>query len=122
MIKQDLPEFGHILAILSEIYDHTISEGVTEWYFELLNEYSISEIQYAAKQILRTNTFHKFPLPAAFIQELNIEKLNQYDQYVLPESTRNMLRDMRKSEQKRIVDLRETIGKRPRPRIAAIPR
>ena len=104
MIKNDLPEFGQAMAILCEIYTHTLSEGAVELYFELLSEYSIAEIQYGIRQILRTRQFHKFPLPAHIIQELDIYRVNEYDQYVLPSATREMLRDMREKEQKRIED------------------
>jgi len=99
MIKQEIPEFGVVLATLAEIYGHDLSETVVEWYFELLKEFTLTEIEYAAKDILRTRTFSKFPLPADFITRLDSHALTNdpIPVYKLPDHQRDKIKKIRQA-------------------------
>ena len=59
------------MATLGTIFQKSLTDSLLDVYFSLLNNYSIEQVEYAAKVIIRTRTITgTFPLPAEFIQAL----------------------------------------------------
>lgn len=71
MKKSDLPKFLEIITALGELYDKQFSEPALGLYFAALERFPIERIEEAAANIIQRQTFHKFPLPAEFIQFLD---------------------------------------------------
>lgn len=70
MTENDRSAFAKIMMTLAEVYDKKLTDQFIKLYMAALVQYSIDEIESAAAQIIRTKTFHKFPLPAEFIEIL----------------------------------------------------
>jgi hypothetical protein len=68
MTDSDKPEFLKLLMAMAELFQRNLSESAIEMYFQALRDYDIRQIQNAAGVILKTKTFHKFPLPGEFIE------------------------------------------------------
>lgn len=94
MLANDKAAFVRIMTIMSETYDKPISEPTVEIYFEILKPFTIKQIQWALKKILSEWSYNKIPPPAEFIKRLDVYKLNEYNQYAMPESLRNEIKDL----------------------------
>jgi hypothetical protein len=92
MKTSDKTAFVQIMTILSETYDKSISEPTVEIYFEILKPFTIKQIQWALKKILSEWSYNKIPAPAEFIKRLDVYRLNEYNQYAMPESLRNEIK------------------------------
>ncbi len=68
MQKSDLSKFSEIMTALGELFDKELSRAALGLYFSALERFPIEMIERAAANIIQTQTFHKFPLPAEFIQ------------------------------------------------------
>ena len=70
MQQQDELKFAEIMAVLAEVYDdgRPPSKLKMEVYYRTLEQFSIDEIERAAKELIYTRTTASFPKPAEIIQ------------------------------------------------------
>ena len=71
-------EIARVLAVLSEMYDITISELSTEIWFNTLRDFDIKDVERATIQYMRTG--HYKPKPADIIDLIISDKLAQAEQ------------------------------------------
>lgn len=64
-------EIIKILTVFSEMFEVSLSDYYLERYVRQLEVYPLEKIEQAAKHIEATKKFHKFPLPAEFLEYLD---------------------------------------------------
>ena len=71
-MEKDLLRFSQIMAALSEIYTpgKEASSVRVELYFQALEEYEISRIEKAVKQLIKTKEINCFPVPGEIIKHI----------------------------------------------------
>jgi len=72
MTREDKFRFAKVIGVLEEFYDKELSKDVSALYFEGLGEYSIEQIEAAAKEIIRTKAW--FPKLVDFTEILGGKK------------------------------------------------
>lgn len=73
MTDNDIKDFSLLMAMLAEIFlpvNSSLSETKVELYFDLLKEYSISDIKLGVTKILKSHIYNSFPKPAEIIKEI----------------------------------------------------
>lgn len=69
MKRTDTIKFSMLMALMGELYHKTITEELTEIYWNTLQKFDINEIQRAIKQHIGDPDMGKFmPKPADLIQ------------------------------------------------------
>lgn len=94
MTENDKPYFAEMMTVLSETYDKPVTTPTMDIYFEILRPFTIRQIRWALKKILMEWSYRMIPPPAEFINRLDVYKLNQYEQYAMPESLRNEIKEL----------------------------
>lgn len=67
MDKIDFQKFKEIMALLAEIFDKKVSQGLIMTYWQILKSVPLEEFERRAKCIITTKTIKVFPLPAEFL-------------------------------------------------------
>ncbi len=63
----DFKTFTQSMTGLAEVYEKEVSEVFLKMYYQVLKSLTKEQFDRAIQGILATNKFHKFPLPAEFL-------------------------------------------------------
>jgi len=97
MKNSDKGKFLEMMTVFADTYEHPITPGQIDLYFEMLKPFTLAEVWYAGKEILKNDDWRKFPLPAKFIKILDIHATDKDGIYILPESKRKYIKHLRDS-------------------------
>lgn len=77
MKKEDKVRFAKVIAVLEEVYEKEISRDLSAIYFQILQDFDISQIERAAKEIIQTRVYPSFPKPAEIIERIEGKKVDK---------------------------------------------
>lgn len=92
MKKEDEARFVAAFAVLSEIYDKTLSPALRKFYLSILKDFTIEQVEGAVKQIISTHKYGNFPKPADFLDILAPKRDLQSDSRVAFKELHDRLR------------------------------
>jgi len=79
MNTQDEPKFAQIMLGMADNFRDTITKEGMSMRFDILNEFSIDQVEAAARKIMATRKYTKMPPVAEFIEAINGNQANQVE-------------------------------------------
>jgi len=70
MNKKDRPRFTQLMLGMADNFRDTITKRGLDMRFDMLKEFSMDQVEFASRKILRTRKFTKMPPIAEFIEAL----------------------------------------------------